>query len=141
MKREPKAVVTEEPVTINLDLPYPPSANNYWRANRGIIHLTGEAKKFKRDVALIAGSEMRTSVPINGAITVTIHVYRPIKNGDLDNTLKVLLDSLRKIVYEDDRQIIAIHAFRHDDAVRPRAEIKIEGIRIATQKPLTGLAL
>jgi hypothetical protein len=34
---------------MTVTLPYPPSANRYWRHNRGIIHLSTEAKGVQGD--------------------------------------------------------------------------------------------
>ncbi len=106
-----------------LTLPYPPSANAYWRTFRGRILVSSEARKYKEQVGnLCARWNLK---PLTGPIAVRIQVYRPAKRGDLDNTLKVLLDSLRGHAFEDDSQVIELHAARHDDKERPRAEVHV----------------
>jgi Holliday junction resolvase RusA-like endonuclease len=53
-------------------------------------------------------------------------VYRPQKRGDLDNTLKILVDSMKGIIYHDDEQVTVIHAERYDDKKNPRVDLLIE---------------
>lgn len=107
-----------------LTLPYPPSVNHYWRhAGHGRMVLTDEAAQYKADV-----SDRCTQYglqPHDGPVGLRIHVYRPIKRGDLDNTLKAALDSLKGFAYEDDAQVTEIHAFRHDDKGNPRIEVEV----------------
>ena len=109
---------------MKLTLPYPPSANRYWRNFRGRMVVSAEARAYKRRVAGIFIQER--PAPFIGVVNVRIAVYRPQRRGDLDNTLKVLLDSLKGLAYDDDDQIVSIAATRHDDKANPRAEIEIE---------------
>lgn len=55
---------------------------------------------------------------------MVIRVYRPQRRGDLDNTMKAILDSLSGLLYVDDKQVIEIHAKRFDDKKNPRVEIE-----------------
>jgi Holliday junction resolvase RusA-like endonuclease len=86
--------------------------------------LSSEARTFKRKVKEIC-ENANLDEPFGVPVHVKIRVYRPRKTGDLDNTLKAILDSLNGIVYVDDRQIISIYAERHDDKSNPRAEIEV----------------
>lgn len=63
--------------------------------------------------------------PVHGDISMSMDLYRPAKRGDLDNYIKILIDSLIGWVYFDDSQIVEIHAMRHDDKADPRVEISI----------------
>ncbi len=106
-------------------LPYPPSANAYWRSivinGRGRVVVSREAKAFKKAVsaALVELS------PLTGPVHLVANFYRPRKRGDLDNLLKVLADSLKGIAYHDDDQIVKITASRFDDKERPRVEVSV----------------
>jgi crossover junction endodeoxyribonuclease RusA len=62
--------------------------------------------------------------PVTGPIAMTLafHVRRP---ADLDNLVKLVADALQHVVYADDRQIVQLHASRHDKADNPRTEIAI----------------
>ena len=64
--------------------------------------------------------------PVDGDCVVTIRVYRKAKRGDLDNYLKLLLDTLEGAAYHNDRQIVELHAFRFDDKKNPRVEVTVE---------------
>lgn len=127
LKPEPdvrKSRITQTVREIRATLPYPPSANRYWRNARGRTFVSKEAKEYKQAVK----SEMQwlTPKPIEGAVAVTIAVYRPRRAGDLDNCIKVLLDALNGIAYADDKQVVQINAFRIDDKDNPRAEVLIK---------------
>lgn len=105
-------------------LPYPPSANRYWRVYRGRPRPSAEAKAFKAAVGL----QMRAAkaTPAEGPLSLTVHVFRPQKRGDLDNTLKALCDALNGYAWHDDSQVVEIHAHRHDDKAQPRVEVLVE---------------
>jgi crossover junction endodeoxyribonuclease RusA len=109
---------------VALTLPYPPSSNRYWRTDRGVTHLTAEARAYKRDVSRTA-LEAGCHLPLSGPVAVELRVYRPRRAGDLDNRIKLLLDSLQGVVLTNDSQITEIHAYRHDDKTRPRVEVVV----------------
>lgn len=112
-------------MTIKLKLPYPPSANRYWRTNgSGRVYVSDEAEDYKSEVGLIA----RRTIPASGDVSISIRIFRPQRSGDLDNRLKVLIDALKGIAYFDDKQITEIHAYRFDDKKDPRVEVEIAGI-------------
>jgi crossover junction endodeoxyribonuclease RusA len=125
---------------IHLALPYPISANDYWRSRTvkqkgtgrtiAIAYVTDEAKAYKLDVAWRARAA-GVRAPILGRVSVSIELYphRPLdwqtrqrKLGDawdndvrcidLDNARKVLFDALKGIAFEDDRWIW------HDPGIR-----------------------
>ena len=111
------------PGELRLTLPYPVSSNRYWRSARGRVFVSAEAKHYKGAVLRIASPE---SVFFeNGDVIVHVDVYRPAKRRDLDNCLKVLLDSLNGVCWKDDSQIVEIHARRFEDKENPRAEVVI----------------
>lgn len=108
------------PLAVRLELPYPISANDFMGSfvpkghSRPIPYVTPEAKAYKEHCGLIAklaGCREPTTKPIEIA-SVVYHPRTVGKSGkstgavmDLDNVLKVTLDSLKEIVYVDDRQI------------------------------------
>lgn len=114
---------TDETGAMLLTLPVPPSANRYWRHVGTRIIISAAAKKYREEIAYRAS--IARCKPLAGPVAVSVTVYRKIKSGDLDNYLKVLLDSLRGVCYADDGQIVEIHAVRRDDKEKPRVVIAI----------------
>lgn len=106
---------------MRLVLPYPVSANRYWRSfvpkgwTRAVVAPSAEAKAYKAEVgwrARAAGFTSPTTRPI-----ALVFVLRPKANKDgsanatvldLGNCLKVAEDALQGIVYENDRQVRSI---------------------------------
>lgn len=111
---------------IKLVLPYPPSVNKLYANFRGRRIISAQGRKFKRDAAIIAKTQ--GAFILDGNLSVNFRVFRPRKIGDLDNRLKISQDALKGICFEDDKQIIEIHAFRFDDRTNPRIEIDIKQI-------------
>lgn len=112
-----------------LTLPYPPSANRYWRSapGKGLVP-SAEATAYKRELGRVATGLQ----PFRGPVRVRLVVYRPRRSGDLDNCLKLLFDALAFIAWLDDDQVEHITADRGDDPANPRVELTIEGGAVAT---------
>lgn len=133
---------------IFLTLPYPISANRYWKAitipGRTMMAPSKEAKQYRLDVAKLCALRGLVT-PIAGRLSVAIHLYphRPLdfkarmrKLGaawddgvqclDLDNANKVLLDSLKGIAFDDDKWVRSLQSQRMEpDEHGARVEIWI----------------
>lgn len=111
---------------IKLTLPSPPSANRLWRNCRGVMVKSEAARQYALDVAVLArAARVR---PLEGDVKVIMAVYRQRKAGDLDNKIKIVLDSLQGLAFENDSQVVKIEAHRYDDARNPRVEVTVEKI-------------
>ena len=145
---------------MKLVLPYPISANRYWRtvvARHGEFaqtYVSPEASRYKRQVK-IAAHEQGHREPIPGRVAVAVELYphRPldwqkrvriapqtwddtVQCLDLDNALKVLLDSLRKIAFTDDAWVRRIHAERMEpDGEGERVIVTVEPIAHEVRQP------
>jgi crossover junction endodeoxyribonuclease RusA len=134
---------------IELTLPYPISANRYWRSfvprghQRAIVTLSDEAKAYKQEVGwLIRQAGVRQ--PLAGRVAVEIQLFpkRPqdwakrarkapltwdddVQCLDLDNVNKVLLDSLKGLVIDDDKWVREIHARRMEPDGEGRVVVRI----------------
>lgn len=113
-----------ETTQLTFTLPYPPSANRYWRNVKGRMVVSANARAYKEEVGWMVKAKVKEPMP--GDIYVRVRIFRPRKIGDLDNTLKVLLDALKGIVFIDDEQVVEIRANRFDDKANPRAEVTVE---------------
>lgn len=107
-------------------LPYPPSANRYYRSFRGRMVRSSAAVAYRETVERIANEN---GVRLHeGPVKVTIRLLPPkpqdwlkrlkrvgvsdsllgVRRIDLDNALKVALDALQGIAYLNDRQITTL---------------------------------
>lgn len=130
---------------IELTLPYPISANRYWRSfvprghTRAIVTLSDEAKAYKQQVGWLV-KQAGVVQPLDCRLQVDLALYpkRPqdwarrarkdplcwdddVQSIDLDNAQKVLLDSLKGIAFVDDsrryvRRLVAEHMEPDGDA-------------------------
>lgn len=108
---------------VRLKLPYPVSANRYWRIWRNKAVRSAEATAYKSVVRRIA--QEAGVMPSEGSVAVCLRLIpKANKDGsanktviDLDNALKVTLDSLQGIAYENDKQVRRIAAGYADEPV------------------------
>ena len=101
----------------------PVPAARMTRKSKFVNHQAQRYLAYKGQVGYIARSRCRK--PIEGPVGVEIHAYvfggRP---GDSDNIAKAILDGCNNICWNDDRQVVELHVFRHSG--RPqRAEIAV----------------
>lgn len=145
---------------ITVTLPAPISANRYWRTRvaKGIVmtYISPEAKTFKADVAYIL-RDAGVRKPIEGrvAVNITLYPHRPldwqkrqqklgdawddsVRSIDLDNAIKVTLDSLKGLAFEDDVWVRSIWSMRAEpDALGARMVVVVYPIA----KPVVQAAL
>lgn len=136
---------------VRLILPYPVSANRYWRTfmprghRRPVTMLSDEAKAYKAEVLRIA-FEAGVVAPIAGRVAVSYVLYpakpkdaaKRAKNDahwdddvrciDLDNANKVIFDSLKNVAFQDDKWVRRIYAERAEPDGVARVEVVIEAI-------------
>lgn len=139
--------------SVTLVLPYPVSANRYWRTyipkghRNAVTVVSGEAKRYKLAVRKTA-LEVGITKPIDGRISIAYQLYpnRPkdwlkrmtrdplhwddtVQCIDLDNANKVMIDALKGIVFEDDDMVRRISAERVEpDEHGARVEITVSGM-------------
>ena len=114
------------PEPLLLTLPYGQSANTHWNVFRNRLILSKEGRAYKR---LVADALARGGVrPFQSDIDARINFYRPQRSGDIDGRLKPLLDSLNKVAWDDDDQIIHLDLHRMDDKTNPRVELDIRPV-------------
>jgi crossover junction endodeoxyribonuclease RusA len=138
---------------IILNLPYPISANRYWRP----IHIAGrtmqapskEAKQYRLDVSRICAAAGITG-PIAGRIALGVRLFpaRPqdwarrarklgaawhddVRCIDLDNANKVILDSLKGVAFDDDKWVHRLQCERMEpDEDGARVVVTIERLAL-----------
>lgn len=110
---------------MKITLPYPPSTNVNWRTGNGKVYKSDDSKNYR--AAVVVAAREAGIEPIDGDVIVSVDVYRPQKRGDLDNRLKVLLDSMIELFYSDDEQVVEIHARRFEEPKKKRGQGRRKG--------------
>lgn len=110
-------------MNLTLTLPYPPSTNRLWRMFRGHMVLSDEARAFKAEAAMTA--RLKCDTPTARLVAVRLTFFRPRLSRDVDNSIKIVLDSLNGVVYDDDRQVDEMHIYRRLDREHPRVEVEV----------------
>lgn len=92
----------------------PPSANRYWRVFRGRPVVSEEATAYKRQVRWLALQQLRQRPlrPLSGPVSLSVVACKLRGNADLSNRIKVLEDALQGVAFEDDKQVVELHAYR-----------------------------
>lgn len=140
---------------ITVTLPWPVSANVYWRTRvvKGVAmtYVSAEAKEYKRAVdRLLAAVGFQNPILGRVAVALTLYPHRPqnwqkrqrkfgaawddgVRSIDLDNAIKVTLDALKGIAFEDDVWVRRITAERAEPDGEARLVVTITPI--ATAQP------
>lgn len=90
---------------LELILPYPPSVNSYLKtATRSTRYISKKGLAFRAAVRVAVPRDIK---PMEQRLMVSVVLYPPDKRRrDIDNPIKLLLDSLQRAnVYVDDSQI------------------------------------
>lgn len=75
-----------------------------------------------------------------GAVRLDIHVHRRLPSDrpksvkkeadtyspDLDNIVKAIMDGLNGVAYDDDRQVVEIHAYKHPRIRKPGDSVRFQ---------------
>lgn len=82
-------------------------------------------KRYEKTVAAYALQARcrRIGWPLGARYAVTVNVYRARADGDLDNFCKTVLDACNTVLWNDDRQVVELHAYRCDMAGAERTEV------------------
>jgi crossover junction endodeoxyribonuclease RusA len=98
---------------IEFQLPWPPSANTYWRRNGSRYFVCPKGMEYRK-LAAYQLHHFKDSFCIFQRLSISIEAYPPDKRRrDLDNIFKCLMDSLQYAsVFEDDCQIDRINIMR-----------------------------
>jgi len=89
----------------------PPSVNNYWRATcksgRQIVYLSKSGLEFKNTMQKAMRCVYKDK-PTKSPVSVYIWYHYKGRGKDIDNILKPILDSMNKLIFEDDSQIVSL---------------------------------
>jgi Holliday junction resolvase RusA-like endonuclease len=110
---------------LELELPYPPSVNHYFRMVGRRILISREGRVFRTRVcSTLAALGVR---PMMGPLALEIEVYPPDnRRRDIDNVQKALLDALQHGgAYEDDSQVMRLAIEKREPVAGGRTLVRI----------------
>ena len=128
---EPQQATGDSQIT--LDLPWPPTANRYWRNVNGRMVLSREGRRYREAVdGLVWRHVCQAGDSVSfgtSRLELEIDAHPPDnRRRDLDNLLKPILDALQYAeVFEDDSQIVKI-------LIRKRCVVSAGVVRISLRK-------
>jgi Holliday junction resolvase RusA-like endonuclease len=126
--------VNQKPIAVNHA--YAPAVFGRGPKKRHGFIKSEAAKQYQsavRMAAIIAGA--RKIGKTAGPVFARIAFVWPTEAGDIDGPIKLTLDAMQGVVYENDRQVKRLEVERRKDPLRPRVEIHVEDL------PGTQLAL
>ncbi len=120
---------------VELDLPLPPSANDYWRLGwvRGkpALILSREARAYKAAIALKGRVQKR--VPLEGPVELRLVVHFSDNRSDLSNRIKVLEDALQGVAYVNDRQVQRLSAERGENRFPAFVQVTVTRLCVSSE--------
>lgn len=113
---------------IELQLPYPPSVNRYYRNVGARTLISREGRAYRQRVETLLAE--RRILPTEGPLAVLVDLFPPDRRRrDVDNAMKSLLDSLEHAgAYEDDSQIVHLETHKHDPVTGGGSVVQISAI-------------
>lgn len=114
-------------VTAILPFPKSLSVNSVWKRSSTGIYKNPKAKAYVKEVWAIMFNTYRfNAVPIR----IEVKMYPPTAKWDIDNILKVLLDSLQYAgVYDNDSQVMQLYVEKLPPTKDSRLVIKISCLK------------
>ena len=110
---------------LEVELPYPPSINHYWRRVGHKTLISREGRRFRASVVAILAA-MRLQ-PLAGDLIVEVELYPPDRRRrDIDNVQKALLDALAHGgAYADDSQIVRLEITKREPVAGGKTVVRI----------------
>ena len=107
-------------------LPQPPSVNHYTKAGRhGRRYLPKNVVAFKQEVRRIVAVHAPPAPSVGRLVFKAVFCFKDNRRRDLDNYLKVTLDSLQGIIFADDSQIDKLIVDRGNKVVGGQVMVKV----------------
>lgn len=112
---------------VKLDLPYPPSINNYWIASGHRRFISKRGQEFRQAVWIEC---LQRRVPKLGSQSLMVHIILKPRNKklmDIDNCAKAILDSLEHAgVFDSDVQVQKLLIERGEQVKGGGCQVMIE---------------
>ena len=126
---------------LQLTLPWPPSANHYYRRVGPRTLISREGREYRKSICgLLAPVTGGIHQPLfDGRVCLCIDAFPPDRRRrDIDNLQKCLIDSIEHAgVYQDDGQIDLLLTGRRAVALGGRVNVRVEELPLS-RCPLCG---
>jgi len=120
---------------IRLDLPYPPSINNYWIASGHRRFISKRGQEFRQAVWIEC---LQRRVPKLGSQSLMVHIILQPRNKklmDIDNCAKAILDSLEHAgIFNSDVQVQKLLIERGEQVKGGGCQVMIEVIPSSSEE-------
>lgn len=90
--------------------------------------VSDEARSYKIAFKMMARCSSPRPAVLTGPVAVELNVFRDRKSGDLDNRIKICLDAMEGVFFENDSQVRELHAYLHEDRHDPRVEVTVTSL-------------
>lgn len=115
-------------MTMTFVIPDQPVGKGRPRVVNGHAYTPERTRTHENKIVMLARNAMILSgeEPFTGLVSISIWFYLPNHRSepDIDNLIKAVLDGLNGVAYTDDKQVVAVHAYKHFNTC-PRTEIEI----------------
>jgi crossover junction endodeoxyribonuclease RusA len=103
----------------------PLSTNHIYKKSKFGMYMSAEGHALKESYQWEATSQWKDKMLLGRVIVCIKLFFGDLRNRDIDNYNKILLDSLTGIVWKDDKQIVKMEIEKLYDKKNPRVEIEI----------------
>lgn len=110
------------------EMPFlPPSVNACYRSFGKKVVKSAKLKEFEQKIIKFFDEQEGDVDMIEGKIKLTVHFHLKGKRSiDLDNLLKALIDGCENILFENDKAICEIHAYKYSNCNDVKTVIEVE---------------
>ena len=102
----------------------PVGVNKRYTISRGRNILSKEYREAKETMQWEAKSQWQGE-PLDEDLTVNILLYLGSNRTDIDAYIKIILDTLTDIAYEDDKQVTELSVVKMFDKENPRVVVQV----------------
>lgn len=102
----------------------PVSVNQRYTIARGRNILSNKYRDAKEAMQWEAKSQWQGE-PLTDDVTLNVYLHLDTKRPDIDGYLKIILDSLDGIAYEDDRQVHELSVIKLHNKKHPHIEVQV----------------
>jgi crossover junction endodeoxyribonuclease RusA len=132
-----QAMVTDEPLRAQFELPLPPGINQQYATVGGRRVLSKASRAYKRDAGKII-RQLRADGTISDALVSALRqgfvglfidfYFESPRRRDLDGGLKIAQDAICDSLSVNDNRVVDVHLVKRIDPLRPHIRVEIEAI-------------